>query len=333
MKRILIASFLLLSAGTIQAQEVTLYSYRQNFLLAPLLQAFTDKTGIKVKTLFAKNGLVERIALEGEQSPADLLLTSDFGRMLDAKRAGISAAIDDETIKALVPAHLIDPEGQWLALTMRARLLYAAKQTVPFNTTISYEDLGSKDFPYRICMRSGTHPYNIGLIASMLARHGEEKTRNWLIGLKNNLARRPQGNDRAQVKAVWAGECDIAIGNSYYYGKMLEKKEQRPWADSVNILFPNQEGHGTHVNISGAVLMKHSPNREESIALLRFLLSDNAQKIYSKANYEYPIRENIPRSELVASWGTPKLDDQDLSRIANLRAKASELVEDVGFDQ
>ncbi|MGI8853855.1 MAG: Fe(3+) ABC transporter substrate-binding protein [Methyloceanibacter sp.] len=314
--------------------EVNVYSYRQPYLIEPLLKEFTDETGIKVNVIFAEKGLIERIQAEGRNSPADVLLTVDIGNLTQAKTAGIAQPIQSEAIDAAVPQAYRAKDDEWIGLTRRARVIYASKDRVK-QDTITYEELADPKWRGKICTRSGQHPYNIALIASMIAAHGEEWTEEWLKGVKANLARKPAGNDRLQVKGVYAGECDLALGNTYYMGAMLndeKEPEQKAWAESVNILFPNSADRGTHINVSGAVLAKHAPHKANAIKLVEFLASDKGQEMYAEVNYEYPVKEGVPASELVQSWSTFKADPISLEEIAGLRKTASELVDKVGFD-
>jgi iron(III) transport system substrate-binding protein len=314
--------------------EVNVYSYRQPYLIEPLLKEFTDETGIKVNVIFAEKGLIERIQAEGRNSPADVLLTVDIGNLTQAKTAGIVQPVQTEAIDAAVPQAYRAKDDEWIGLTRRARVIYASKDRVK-QDTITYEELADPKWRGKICTRSGQHPYNVALIASMIAAHGEEWTEEWLKGVKANLARKPAGNDRLQVKGVYAGECDLALGNTYYMGAMLndeKEPEQKVWAESVNILFPNSADRGTHINVSGAVLAKHAPHKVNGVKLVEFLASDKGQEMYAEVNYEYPVKEGVPASELVQSWGTFKADPISLEEIAGLRKTASELVDKVGFD-
>lgn len=322
------------SASADEAGEVNIYSYRQPYLIEPLLKTFTDESGIKANVIFASKGLIERIEAEGRNSPADVLLTTDIGNLSQAVTSGIAQPIESETIEAAIPQSYRGRGNEWIGLTRRARVVYASKGRVE-QDTISYEELANPKWRGKICMRSGQHPYNIALIASMLAHHGEEKTEEWLRGVKANLARKPAGNDRLQVKGVYAGECDLAIGNTYYMGAMLTNEkhpEQKEWADSVNMLFPNTADRGTHVNVSGAIVAKNAPNKGNAVKLVEFLASDRGQAMYAKVNNEYPVKEDVPPSELVQSWGTFESDPLSLNEIAALRKTASELVDKVRFD-
>ncbi len=324
----------LLTAHAEQAGEVNIYSYRQPYLIDPLLAEFAAETGIKANVIYAEKGLIERIEAEGRNSPADVLLTVDIGNLSQAAAAGIAQPIDSEAIEAAIPPSYRGESNEWIGLTRRARVVYASKDRVS-QDAITYEELADPKWRNKICVRSGQHVYNVALIASMIAHHGEEWTEQWLRGVKANLARKPAGNDRLQVKGVYAGECDIALGNTYYMGAMLtdeKNPEQKEWANSVRILFPNTEDRGTHVNVSGAVLAKHAPHKENAVKLIEFLASDRGQQIYAEVNNEYPVKDGVPWSALVQSWGAFKPDPISLNEIAASRKKASELVDEVGFD-
>ncbi len=316
------------------AETVNIYSYRQSGLLKPLLKDFTARTGIKTKVLFAKKGLDQRIAAEGRNSPADVLLTVDIGNLAAAAKLGITQPVSNSDIDTNIPPQFRDPAGHWFGLTSRARIVYASRDRVK-QTQITYEELAQPKWRGRVCTRSGQHAYTIGLIASMIAHLGEEKAQAWLTGLKNNLARKPTGNDRAQVKAIFSGECDIALGNTYYMGLMQtneKEPEQKQWASAVRLMFPNSQDRGTHVNLSGMVMAKHAPNPDAARKLMAYLSSDNAQQIYGKANFEYPLKPGVQADPLVASWGTLNPDTLPLATIAKLRKSASEMVDRIGFD-
>ena len=328
----LLSLTLLALTGTAFA-DVNVYSYRQPFLIEPIFDAFTDKTGIAVNTVFAKKGLVERLQNEGRNSPADILLTTDSGPLYQAVDQGLTQAISSETLSNNIPPEFRDPEGHWFGLSSRARLIVTGKDRVNMAALEDYEDLAKAEFSGMICTRSAKHTYMIALTASTIAHLGTEQATEWLSGVKDNLARKPQGNDRAQVKAIHQGECDIAIINSYYMGNMLADDEQKHWAESVDILFPNQSNRGTHMNISGASLTAGAPNREDAIKLIEFMSSDDAQRIYSEANYEYPVNPNVPASDLVQSWGDFKRDALPLADIAAHRAEAVRVADKVDYDQ
>jgi iron(III) transport system substrate-binding protein len=336
----ILAGAALLSSATLSAVpafadgEVNIYSYRQPYLIEPLLDAFTKETGIKTNVVFAAEGLGERIAAEGANSPADVLLTVDIGRLDGAKQLGISQPVESDIVNANVPAEFRDPEGHWIGLTNRARVIYASKERVE-QDSITYEELADPKWKGRLCTRSGQHVYTVGLVASMVAHHGPEETEKWLEGVRDNLARKPAGNDRAQVKAIFAGECDIALGNTYYMGLMQtndKEPEQQTWAESVRILFPNTNDRGSHVNIAGVILAKNAPHKDNAVKLIEFLSSGEAQEIYAETNHEYPVKPGVAVSERVASWGDFKKDTLPLADIAENRKTASELIDKVGFD-
>ncbi|MFK7860237.1 MAG: Fe(3+) ABC transporter substrate-binding protein [Granulosicoccus sp.] len=326
-------SALLAATGSVfAADEVNVYSYRQPFLTKPIFDAFTKESGIKVNTVFAKKGLVERLVNEGANSPADLIITADIGRLDGALQAGVTQSVTSEILENNIPAEFRDPEGHWFGLTNRARLIVASKERVAEGDIATYEDLAKSDFQGRICTRSGKHEYMVALIASVIAHEGEEAAEAWLMGVKGNLARKPEGNDRAQVKAISEGACDIAIINSYYMGAMLTDEEQSAWANSVNIIFPNQDSRGTHMNISGISLTNSAPNRDNAVALMEFLASDLAQRMYAEQNHEYPVKVDVTASGLVQSWGEFKYDPIPLAEIAKYRVGATKLVDKVGYD-
>ncbi len=321
------------SVGKQTNEQVNVYSYRQPFLVQPLFERFTQHTGIKVRVVFAKKGLIERMQAEGVRSPADLVLTTDIGRLVQAAET-IGQRVVSPVLRRHIPAMARDGDSKWFALTLRARVIYASKARTRL-TALSYRDLVLPQWHGRVCMRSGQHAYNNALFAAMLAELGETEFRNWLIGLKTNLAEKPSGNDRAQVRRVYGGTCDLAIGNTYYMGKMQtneKKPEQKKWASAVRLIFPTMPNGSTHVNVSGMVLSKHAPNRANAVKLMIFLISEEAQKIYAEVNFEYPVRAGVPVSARVASWGTLTPDLVALDKIARYRKRASEIVDEVQFN-
>ncbi len=316
------------------AGEVNIYSYRQPELIKPLLDKFKEETGIKSNVLFLNKGLVARIKAEGENSPADLIFTVDIGRLSGAKNEGVTQAVKSDGINGNIPAQYRDPEGHWFGLTTRGRVVYASKDRVK-QDNITYEELADPKWKGKICTRSGQHVYNIALFASIVAHSGQEKAEAWLRGVKENLARKPVGNDRAQAKAIFAGECDIGIGNTYYVGLMKtnkKKPEQKEWAKAIKVLFPNAGDRGTHVNISGMALAKHAPNKDNAMKLMAFLSSGKAQEIYAEKVFEYPIKPGAEPSDIVKSFGKIRPDTLSLDKIAKSRKAASQLVDKVGFN-
>jgi len=319
-------------SSPIFASEVNIYSYRQPFLIEPLTSAFTDKTGIKVNIVYLRKGMIERMKAEGKRSPADVVLTVDISRLSALVDAGLTQQVVSQTLSTNVPEKYRDPAGHWFGLTTRARIIYVSKERVRTGEIKSYEDLADPKWRGKVCTRSGLNAYNLALTSAIIHHHGEDYAKKWLDGFKQNLARKPQGNDRAQVKAIWAGECDLSIGNTYYMGKMLKDPEQADWAKSVNIVFPTFEGGGTHVNVSGIGMAKFSPNKDNALALMEFLSSGEAQEIYATANFEYPIAPGTKVDDLVKSWGSFNADTVNLMTIAKLRKKALKLTEIVDFD-
>lgn len=312
--------------------EVNIYSYRQPELIAPLLDAFTEETGIETNVAFLDKGMVERLSAEGDRSPADIILTVDISRLAGAVEAGVTQAVDSEVLRENIPDIYRDPGNHWFGVTTRARVVYASKDRVDPSEVTTYEDLADPKWEGRICTRSGTHPYNLALVSAVIEHHGEEAAKTWIEGVKSNLARKPQGNDRAQVKAIWAGECDISLGNTYYMGAMLKDEEQQAWANSVNLLFPTFEDGGTHVNVSGVAMTKSAPNRDEALQFMEFLSSPRAQEIYASVVYEYPVGPGTSPDDMVASWGELTPDDVNLMDLAAHRGTALRLMEEVDFD-
>jgi iron(III) transport system substrate-binding protein len=327
-------ALLLTTTGAMAQETVNIYSYRQPDLIKPVLDAFTAETGIETEVLFLDKGLEDRILAEGANSPADVILTVDVARLTNAKEKGVTQALDDAEVSANVPAEYRDPEGHWVGLTKRGRVVYASKDRVE-EDALTYADLADPKWKGRICMRSGQHDYNLALFSAAIAHWGEEKTEEWLRGLKANLAKKPDGGDRPQAKAIHAGECDLAIGNTYYVGLMQtneKEPEEKEWADAIRVIMPTFENGGTHVNISGAALAKNAPNRENAVELIRFLSSPKAQQIYAEQVFEYPVQPGLEPSPVVKAFGELNADTLPLAEIAKNRRTASEMVDRVGVD-
>jgi iron(III) transport system substrate-binding protein len=323
---------LLLGVQAQAAEEVNVYSARQAHLIEPIVRQFTQQSGIKVNLVYAEDGLAERLKREGRLTPADLVLTVDISRLMELVDADLVQPVRSPSLEQAVPAQYRDPEGRWFALTTRVRAIYSSKDRLGQLSNIRYEDLADTKYKGRICTRSGKHPYNVALVASMLAHHGEAKTRQWLEGVKANLARKTQGNDRDQVKAIKEGVCDLSLGNSYYYGNMLEDANQKSWAEAVYLNFPNQADRGAHVNVSGVVMTKYAKHPESAKRLMEYLVGDQAQQLYAELNKEYPVKSGVALSPLVASWGQFSADNLSLVAIAKQRAQAMTLLDEVKFD-
>ena len=324
-----------LTAGTALADGVVnIYSYRQPDIIKPVLDEFTAETGIKTEVLFLDKGLEDRILAEGENSPADVILTVDIARLTTAKEKGVTQALDSEVVNSNLPAEYRDPEGHWFGVTKRARAVYASKDRVP-QTSITYAELADPKWKGKLCMRSGQHDYNLALFAAAIAHWGPEKTEEWMKGLKANLARKPDGGDRPQAKAIYAGECDIALGNTYYVGLMRtneKEPEEKEWGNAINVLLPTFENGGTHVNIAGVALAKNAPNRDNAVKFIEFLTTHKAQQIYAEQTFEYPAEPGLEPSEILKSFGPLKSDTLPLSEISKNRKAASEMVDRVGLD-
>jgi len=326
-----------IAAQQAAAAEINLYSYRQPFLIQPLLDAFTAESGIKVRVVFAKKGMLERIRAAGRNNAADAVLTVDMGRLNELREAGVLAPVASPVLNANIPAHLRHPDGLWFALTTRARVALVSRERIGADELQSYEDLAEPRFKGRICMRSGKHAYNVALVAAMIHHKGADAARTWLKGLKANLARKPQGNDRAQAKAIYQGQCDVALANNYYMAKMAtneKKPEQKKWAAAVKLLYLNQgeSQNGNHMNVSGAAVVKGAKHPAAAVKLLEFLSDAEAQRIYAEVNHEYPVKPGVRMSDLVRSWGAFKPDTADIEAIAKLRRRASRLVDEVRFN-
>ena len=327
-------ALLLSGTGAFAQETVNIYSYRQPDLIKPVLDAFTAKTGIGTEVLFLDKGLEDRIAAEGENSPADVILTVDVARLTNAKEKGVTQALDDPEVNKNLPAEYRDPEGHWFGVTKRARVVYASKERVT-EDKLTYAELADPKWKGRICMRSGQHDYNLALFSAAIAHWGEARTEEWLKGLRDNLAKKPDGSDRSQAKSIYAGECDIALGNTYYVGLMQTNEkapEEKDWANALRVIFPTFENGGTHVNISGAALARYAPHRDNAVKLIRFLSSPEAQKIYAEQVFEYPVEPGLEPSPVVKAFGEFKADTLPLADIAKNRRAASEMVDRVGVD-
>ena len=315
-----------------QTQEVNLYTAREPALIKPVLDEFTKDTSIKVNVIFAQNGLEERILAEGANSPADLLLSVDVSRLVQAAEMGITQKMSSPALDAAVPAAYRDAGGQWYGATLRARVVYASKDRVK-QDALTYEDLADPKWKGKICLRDGKHAYNTSLFANVVARVGAEKAEDWLKGFKANLVKKPSGGDRDVAKDIASGQCDIGIANTYYFGLMKDgPAEQKVWVESVKVILPTFVGGGTHVNISGFAMAKNAPNKANAQKLAEWLVGDKAQSLYARQNFENPIRPGIELDPVVKAFGELKPDSTPLSEVAKNRKLASELVDKVNFN-
>src|SRR6188768_2277571 len=282
--------------------EVNVYTYRETKLVQPLFDAFTKDTGVKVNVVSASSGLEQRMKAEGANSPADVLLTVDIGRIDEAVQAGVTQPIKSEALDKVVPAQYRDPDGQWAGISMRARVIYASKDRDK-QDTITYEELADPKWKGKICIRSGQHIYNNALIAAMIAKHGEAGAETWLRGLKANLAQKPSGGDRETARDVAAGKCDLGIGNTYYWALMNDKEaDKKAWADATRVILPTFQSGGTHVNLSGVVLVKNAPNKANAVKLIEWLAGEKAQHIYADQNYEYPLLAEVAVNPTISGY-------------------------------
>jgi iron(III) transport system substrate-binding protein len=325
---------LCLSNSLHAAGEVNVYSARKEALIKPLLDKYTAATGVEVNLVTGKgDALLTRLRSEGRNSPADVLITTDAGRLYRAQEAGVLQKTSSEFLDQNIPIHLRSAQGYWYGLSVRARAIVFARDRVQRAELSTYEELALPKWQRRICIRSSGNIYNQSLVAGMLATRGEEKTAAWLTGLVNNFARPAQGGDRDQIKAVAAGQCDIAVVNSYYFGAMLQSSDEgeRSAAQGVEIFWPDQAGRGTHINISGAGITAAAKNVAAARALLEFLASDDSQGWYAQTNNEYPVRADIPVSPLLQSWGEFKADALDVSELGRLNAAAVMAMDRAGW--
>jgi iron(III) transport system substrate-binding protein len=313
--------------------EVNLYTYRQEVLIRPLLEAFTKETGIKVNAVYIKEGLEERLRAEGPQSPADVVLTVDVGRLIWLERNGLLQAAKSPLLEAAVPAQYRHPEGLWYGVSMRARPIMYNPDKVKPEQLSTYEDLADPKWKGRICVRSSGNIYNVSMLSALIAHLGPAKAEAWAKGLVANFARQPAGGDRDQIAAVAAGVCDIAIANTYYlFGMMASKEEKdRATAAKVKVFWPNQKDRGVHVNLSGAAITKSAKNKEAARRLVEYLAGAAAQKIYAEGVQEYPVRAGVPMSAVVASAGTFKADALPLAKIADHQAEAVKIADRAGW--
>ena len=327
---------LLIAAGstTVEADEVNVYSARKEALILPLLQKFEAQTGIGFNLITAKeDALLQRLKSEGHSSPADVFITTDAGRLQRAKDAGVLQAVDNAVLKQRIPEHLRDKDGTWFGLSQRARVIFYARDRVDASELSTYEDLADARWKGRICIRSSGNIYNQSLVASMIESHGNDRTEAWARGLVANLARKPAGGDTDQLRAAAAGLCDIAVANTYYFGRLVNssKQEDRDVAAALGLFWPNQGDRGAHVNVSGAAVAKYAPHREAAVKLLEFLVNDESQAWYAEVNNEYPVVAGVRASKTLEAWGDFKSDSLNLTRLGENNRAAVQLMDRAGW--
>ena len=324
----------LLAAPVLASGEVNIYSARKEDLIKPLLDDFSKQTGIAVNLVTGKEeALLQRLQSEGANTPADVLLTSDAGRLSAAQKAGVLQAVKSDTLAAHIPASYRDPEGYWYGLSVRARPIIYAKDRVKPGDLSTYEALADPKWKGKVCVRSSDSVYNQSLVAGLISHHGEAKTEAWAKGLVANFARPPTGGDRDQIKAVAAGECDLTLANTYYLGGMVNSTDEaeKQAAAKVAVFWPDAETTGVHVNVSGAGVTAHARNRDHAVKLLEFLASDAAQRWYAETNNEYPVNPAIPPSATLKSWGEFKADTLNVAKLGELNAAAVQVMDRAGW--
>jgi len=323
-----------MAAPTLAAEEVNVYTHRHYDADRLLFEQFTEKTGIAVNVVKASaDQLIKRLEIEGAQSPADILVTVDAGRLYRAQEKGLLRSVKSEKLESQIPAHLRDPNGHWFGLTTRARIIVYSKDRVKPDQLSTYEALTEPEWKGKVLIRSSQNIYNQSLMASMIVAHGSEGAAKWVKGMVANFARTPKGNDRDQVKAIASGIGDVAIVNTYYIGKLLNSADdtERHAGAQVGIFFPNQDGRGAHVNVSGAGVTKSSKNLKNAVALLEFLSGPEAQQAFAEANSEYPVNPAVDEPPLVQSWGTFKADQIDLSLLGKHNFEAVKIFAENGW--
>jgi iron(III) transport system substrate-binding protein len=325
---------LALAAPGVGAQEVNLYSSRHYDTDVALYDTFTEQTGIAVNLIEGDaDQLLERIKAEGGNSPADVLITVDAGRLWRADQAGLLQPVSSPVLEDAIPAELRHPEGNWFGFSQRLRGIVYAKDRVDPSEITSYEDLADAKWQGRICIRSSTNVYNQSLVASMIEADGLEATEAWAKGLVGNLARPPQGGDTDQIEAVAAGECDVAVVNHYYFVRLLESDaaEERAIGDKVGILFPNQDGRGVHANVSGGGVVATSPNKDNAVKFLEYLTTPQAQAYFAQGNYEFPVVEGVKLDPVLEQWGEIKTDAVNAAKLGENNPDAVKLMDRVGW--
>ena len=316
-------------------REVNVYTKRHYDSDKELFTRFTEETGIKVNVIQSESSgsLMERMIQEGENSPCDVYITSDAGNLGMAKEKGLLQAVSSETLSAAIPEQYRDSDGEWFGLSIRARIIAYNKEAVEDPSIVStYGDLAKEEFKGKVLVRSSSNIYNQSLLAAMIAHEGDEAAKEWAKGIVNNMARDPKGGDTDQLKAVAAGQGDFAIANSYYLARLMasDEEEKKAVAEKLGVIFPKL-ADGTHVNISGAGVAKHAPNKEEAVALLEFMVSDEAQRVFAEGNHEYPVKAGIPASSVISAWGEFDRDQLPLNMLHTYNANAARVFDEAGW--
>ncbi|MGM0784365.1 MAG: Fe(3+) ABC transporter substrate-binding protein [Pseudomonadota bacterium] len=321
-------------ATGVAADELNLYSARHYDSDEALYQAFTEETGIEVNVLEGDSDqLIERIQREGVASPADVMITVDAGRLWRAEQEGIFQGIESDVLAERLPESMRHPEGKWFGFSQRARAIFYNRDNFDPSQIASYEDLADPAFEGQVCIRSSNNIYNQSLLASLIEHHGAEEAEAWAQGVVDNMARDPEGGDTDQIRGVASGECNLGVANHYYYVRLLKSDDEadREAAEKVGILFPNQDGRGTHVNVGGAGVVKNAPNRDNAVRFLEFLASDEAQEAFAAGNYEFPVVDGVAMDEVLESWGDFKKDDLNISVLGENNPEAIKVFDRVGW--
>ncbi len=315
-------------------EEVNLYSARIEALIKPMLDRFTDQTGIEVNLVTGDaDELLSRLQNEGRNSPADLLVTTDAGRLYRAQAADLVQPIESKVLSQRIPANYRDPQGHWFGLSLRARPIMYVKGEIDPDELSTYEDLADPRWHQQVCIRSSGNIYNQSLVASMIAANGLDATEEWAKALVSNFAKPPRGGDRDQIKAAAAGQCKLAIANTYYLAGMLNSDDlaEQEAAAKIGVFWPNQNDRGSHVNISGAAVTKAAKNRDNAVKLIEFLSSDEAQQWYAEVNGEYPVVKGIASSTLLQQWGEFKADPLNMAILGENNREALKLMDRAGW--
>lgn len=326
---------LFISCGNSSDEKVVnVYTHRHYKADDQLFEKFTKETGIKVNIVNASaDELIQRLETEGENSDADILITVDAGRLYRAQTKGLLQPISSSIVERNIPERYREADGHWFGMTYRARIIAYAKDRINPEEITSYEDLADPKWKDQIVIRSSENIYNQSLLASIIVADGEEKAKEWAKGVVENMARKPKGSDRDQVKAVASGEGNIAVVNTYYIGLMLndENEEERKAGETVGIIFPNQDGRGTHINISGIGVTAHAPHKENAVKLIEFLSGMEAQQTLANLNYEYPINPDASKAAILKTWGDFKADNIELSKLGEYNSEAVKIFDEVGW--
>jgi len=320
----------------VQKQEITLYTHRHYDSDKVIFEKFEKETGIKINVVKASaDELIQKLESEGKQTPADLLLTVDAGRLVRAKTKGLLQSVDSKVLDSTIPSYLKDEDNKWFGLTKRARIIAYSKERVKPEELTTYEALTEPEWKKKILIRASNNIYNQSLLASIIANNGKTEAKTWAEGMVTNFARVPKGNDRDQIKAILAGEGDLAIVNTYYIGKLLNSKDpvEVNAANAVGLFFPNQDNRGTHINISGIGVTKYAPNKANAIKFIEYLVSKEVQEIFAQTNYEYPVNALANTSELLTSWGNFKEDHLPLAKLGELNKAAVITFDEVAWDK